>query len=208
MSRKFSLRKFFGNRGFLDYSPEAFWGTRRSGRGYDNAVWHNDFVSFLKKNECKSVLELGCGTGVNLAHVKSKISSMNCFGFDLSKYHIDLGKKKYDGIDIKVGLLKNALKEFEENSFDCVLCAGLLMHVLPREINFVIENIKRISSNGIFIFEQYKRKEFGLRHSNNFVFYYDYELLFCDLNKTFQKYYELDYLGAGFTLKKEAKKEL
>ena len=182
----------------MDYSPKEFWETRREGRGSDNAVWHNDFVSFLLNNNCKTVLEIGCGTGVNLAFAKLKIPNIECTGFDLSKYHIDLGKEKYNNIKLKTSAIKDVLPNLEDNSFNCILCAGILMHVLPDKISFVINEIKRISSNCIFLFEQDLFFEYGLRHPNNFVFFHNYERLFKELNLSFKKEYERKYFVFNF----------
>ena len=126
---------------------------------------------------------------------------MKCVGFDLSKYHIDLGKEKYPGIELKLCNMEKALPVFDWNGFDCVLCAGILMHILPSKIDFVIKEIRRISSKAIFLYEQDKSKEYGLRHPNNFVFYHDYDYCFCGLEKVFEKDYEGDHIANGFLLK-------
>lgn len=204
MSIKFDLRKFLGNRTFLDYSPKEFWKTRRDGRGLDNCVWHNVFVSFLRNTGCKTVLEIGCGTGVNLAYAKLKIPNIECSGFDLSKYHIDLGKEKYGNIKLKTSTIEDVLPTLKDNGFDCVLCSGILMHVSPNKIGFVIKEIKRISSNCVFLYEQDLFFEYGLRHPNNFVFYHNYERLFKELNLGFKKEYGKKYFVFNFLQEKLA----
>jgi len=209
MSRKFKLRQFLGNQVFLDYKPDKFWNERLDGRGADEtngfAQWFDDYIKFLKENNCKSVLEIGCGSGVNLGYIKSKLPDVKCVGFDLSKYHISLGKKRYPNVEFYLTDLVKKLPSVESNSFDCVLCAGILMHVLPKHIDLVVKEIKRISSSAIFLYEQDKRFKFGLRHPNNFVFFHDYRSLFGDLNKVFWKEYNNKHFALG--LDNEAKKK-
>ena len=201
MSRRFKLRKFFGNRKFLDYDPKVFWNLRKGGRSLPNAEWLPDFVSFLEKNNCRSVLEIGCGSGTNLDYAKSRLPFLRCKGIDFSEYHIKLGKERFPSIDFCLGDLVEELPKIESNSFDCVLCAGILMHILPKDISFVVDEIERISSL-VFFYEQDKRSEFGLRHPNNFVFFHDYSSLFGG-REVFLKKYERDHFGKGIKYESE-----
>ncbi len=205
MSRKFKLRRFLGNQNFLDYNPNDFWNLRHDGRGEDNASWFNDFIPFLENNNSKSVLEIACGSGVNLGYVKSKFPKVKCVGFDVSKHCINLGLKRYPDIKIYLADLVEELPSIETNSFDCVLCAGILMHVLPKKIKFVVKEIKRISASTIFLYEQDKHVEFGLRHPNNFVFFHDYPSLFGDLKKVFWKEYKDNHFAEGLIFEEENK---
>jgi len=194
MSKKFVLRKLLGNRSFLDYKPEVFWRERSDGRGEENAPWLPDFVKFLKENKCKSVLEIGCGSGVNLGYAKRVLKNLSCTGFDLSEKHIETGRAKYPEIELFCADLRN--QDF--GSHDCILTSGVLMHVLPRDINKTIEKIKTSSKKAIFCYE-FRKKDLGSRHPNNFVFNYDYQKLFSSLEKKFFKEYGSDYSAFGFT---------
>jgi len=209
MSRKFGLRKFLGNQDFLDYNPKEFWGNRIGGRGVDeidnDIVWFDCLVSFFKEIECKSVLEIGSGGGTNLGFLKSKLPFLKCTGIDLSSRYVELSKKDYPGIEFRLVDLVKELPRIKSKSFDCVLCAGILMHVLPSKIDFVVKEIKRISSKAIFVYEQDKFKEFGLRHPNNFVFFYNYERLFKELDLVFKKEFKGEHFVFEFVVKEELK---
>lgn len=207
MSRKFELRKYLGNRSFLEYSPKKFWTERIGGRNDTESYvsWFKDIVLLLKKNKCKNIIEIGCGTGTNLGYIKKKMPKIDCNGFNPANSNlvadIALGKTLYKNINIYQANNTKELSQIKDKSFDCVLCAGILMHTRPKEIETVVKEIKRISNKIIFTYEQDKRTEIGLRHPNNFVFYHNYKELFKDLTKVFEKEYKKKHYGNGYLTK-------
>lgn len=189
-SIRFRLRKLLGNRSFLDYNPQKFWETRQDGRGIGNEPWLKDLVAFLKEHKCKNILEIGCGTAVNLAYVKKECPRIDCVGFDLSEKHISLGIEKYP--DIK--LFSCEIKDWCSGQFDCILTAGVLMHVPPKDIEEAVEKI-RASTDLVFCYEPIGSV---LRHPNNFVFFHDYSALFEGMKRVFYREYENDLIARGF----------
>ena len=201
-SRKYRLRKILGNRSFLDYNQKKFWKKRESGRRESQdknfKQLMEEFVSFLKENKCKKVLEIGTGTGINLGYAKARMPELDCLGIDINEKYIEKAKKEHPEIEFYQANITKELIFIENKSFDCILSAGVLMHIPPRKIKTLTKEMKRIANKAIFTYEQDLFKQYGQRHSNNFVFYYDYEKLFKELKPKKRKEYENKNYAQGF----------
>ncbi len=100
----------------------------------------------LKKYKCKSVLEIGCGTG-NLAPYFLK-AGYDYTGMDLSRQMINIARKNVDAttldrIKYEVGDAHDLL--YPNNSFDFVISSSSLHHWRYRDQ--VIREIKRVLKN-------------------------------------------------------------
>ena len=95
----------------------------------------------------KSILEIGCATGIRLNQYQEILKSKINYGIDLSSKAINLGKKKYK----KLKLLK--LSSFEiykiKHDFDLIVC-GFFLYLLDREEIFNQFNLiyKKLKPNG------------------------------------------------------------
>ncbi len=147
---------------------------------------------FFKGKRIKTILEVGVGYGENIKVLTQAFPNkqFEITGVDISPTQLATAKDHIGETKSNVNLFVHDLCEplpFKNNSFDCVICCGVLMHILPQHSEFVVSEIKRVSKKYIYLFEQNKRKEFGLRHPNNFVFYPDYDKLFFELKVVFSK---------------------
>lgn len=78
-----------------------------------------------------SVLELGCANGWRLAALR-EAQECRAVGVDASSAAIEDGSRRFPHVDLRSGLLPEALpREFPDDSFDCVIL-GFFMYVLPR----------------------------------------------------------------------------
>ncbi len=104
----------------------------------------------------KTVLDVGCGIGqlVN----------------QLRKLHIDARGLEYSNSFISMSPVKDYiyqgdiqnLKQFEDGSFDLIVCMEVLEHVPPTYLNNIILELKRISKNQLLITTpSYGPNEFG-----------------------------------------------
>ena len=98
-----------------------------------------DGLSKSKKNP--KILDVGCGCGCSVNYLKEK--GMDARGVDYSEEIINLGKKTYTGIDLKVMDANNL--EFPHNYFDLILFECSLS---------VMENTKKILSSSINILKE------------------------------------------------------
>ncbi|MDP2974565.1 MAG: class I SAM-dependent methyltransferase [Candidatus Diapherotrites archaeon] len=203
MSRKFLLRKVVGNRSFLDYDPQKFWtysrediqvgSKRRSDATLGDTEKGRVLVSLIKTAEIKSALEFGCGFGQNLKNISAAFpkKKLRLVGCDISKVQLEkaksfMGPEYYKRVKLFEHDLANKLP-FPDKSFDLVYTGGVLMHVLPKHIENVVSEMKRLSKDYIYIYERTNRYEEGERHPNNFVFNYDYCGMFNDCKLAFSR---------------------
>lgn len=132
-----------------------------------------DRISQSKKNP--KILDVGCGCGCSVNYLKEK--GMDARGVDYSEEIINLGKKTYTGIDLKVMDANNL--EFPHNYFDLILFECSLS---------VMENTKKILSSSINILKEdglLLISDFFLKESDLYegVYTMDYwNKLFDDLN--------------------------
>ena len=132
-----------------------------------------DGLSKSKKNP--KILDVGCGCGCSVNYLKEK--GMDARGVDYSEEIINLGKKTYTGIDLKVMDANNL--EFPHNYFDLILFECSLS---------VMENTKKILSSSINILKEdglLLISDFFLKQADLYegVYTMDYwNKLFDDLN--------------------------
>lgn len=95
-------------------------------------------VSTLSKylNHSDSVVELGCGTGRNLAGLHD-VGFTDLRGVEISQNSIDIGRKSFkslNGIFIQCAAVEDVIQSMPK--VDCIFTVGLLMH-LPPESNWI-----------------------------------------------------------------------
>ena len=89
-------------------------------------ILHENFIQFLKtKNDVKSVLEIGCGSGIYPIRYKELFSGIQYTGIDISPSAIEFCKKKSDFEFICGDLLKMNL----EKKHDLVFSQSVIDHV-------------------------------------------------------------------------------
>ena len=108
---------------------------------------------FLKKIPKKiKILEVGCNIG-NQLNCLYKMGFKNLYGIELQKECLKIIKKK--NIFIKVVNGSADYLPFKNNSFDLVFTNNVLIHISPKEINNVVDEIYRTTSKWIWGFEYY-----------------------------------------------------
>lgn len=78
-----------------------------------------------------SIIELGCGTGRNLAGLKA-VGYTDLFGVEINKDAIALGRKSFpllEGIEILCSSIEDCINDLPEA--DCYYTQGVLMHLPP-----------------------------------------------------------------------------
>jgi len=92
-----------------------------------------EFTSFLKDtiDETKTILDLGCGTGLNLEKIHSlKLKFKKYLGLDFSKDMLDIAKNKFahaPRVEFKQKDITN-LNDIAEK-FDVIICTWVLSHL-------------------------------------------------------------------------------
>jgi len=98
------------------------------------------------------ILEVGSNIGNQLLCLQ-KAGFRNLFGLELQSYAVELSKSRTQGINIIQGSAFDIL--YKSNFFDLVFTSGLLIHITPRDITQVLDEIYRCTHRYIWCFEYY-----------------------------------------------------
>jgi len=132
-------------------------------------------IEHLKTLEFDSVLEFGCGFGRTAKILSENFPIQKFNAFDLSSHQIENAKKYCEGLNIK--FMTSSLKDFDTNEkFDLVFGPEILMHIEPKDIEFVIKKMMSFA-NKYFIATIFPYKSQKI-HQGTHTFYHDYEKIY------------------------------
>ena len=109
------------------------------------------YEDYLNKEvgDSKTLLDLGCGYP---SPIKSFSSRLYSVGVDL--FEPSINKSKADRIhnEYKKLSVLDAVNEFPEKSFDCVLASDLIEHLTKEDGNKLINDMEKLASKKVIIF--------------------------------------------------------
>ena len=106
-------------------NDENFW---KKYAEENESRYNSEFAKYVKdlviSLRCTSVLEIGCGTGIDLRLFPEDFVTN---GVDITQYALDIASKKQPSIIFKLGDITKL--PFEDNSIDFVFTHGLLNYL-------------------------------------------------------------------------------
>ena len=135
------------NKQFNDYA-EVYNELFSAVNDYGQEVGFYDKI--LRKNKCKSILEVGCGTGHRGQFFKSK--GYDYVGLDISEAMLKIARRKYPGIEFIQGdVRKLQLKE----KFDAVifLGKGSVYLTTDDDVMAALKSMKKLIRKGVIIID-------------------------------------------------------
>ena len=112
-----------------------------------------EILKTMKENKCRSLLELGAGTGQDSLFFME--NGLSVTAVDLSEKHVERCKQK--GIEAYV--MDFSKMSFNDSTYDCVYAMNCLLHVPNEYIVTVLKEIKRVlKDEGIAFLCQYGGK--------------------------------------------------
>lgn len=132
---------------------------------------HKWLLSIIKKENSKSILEVGCGFGRNINFlIGNGIAPSAITAFDISSSMIKMARKYVKSKKIK--LFVSDLAGFKTNEkFDLVFTHGVLMHIPKDQVESAISKLIDLSKKNIILIEQ------NYKADNNYTFIHDYKKL-------------------------------
>lgn len=148
-----------------------------------NALWYDPFkivwnfiiarqaektlTKFLKQNidESKTILELGCGTALNLYKIfKLKLKFKNYLGIDFTDSMLQIAKNKFKNKqNVKFRLGDITKLENLDEKFDILLCTWVISHV-ENPVEFVNNAQKHLEPGGKFFLVFYTKPKWYLNY--------------------------------------------
>ena len=137
--------------------------------GYDEEFWNKysdenetrynkEFAKFLRdlvaSLRCTSVLEVGCGTGIDLRLFPD---TLQIGGIDLNDHALEIAQGKLPNGNFKNGSITNL--PFEDSSIDFVFTHGLMNYLDDDIIEKGVAEMFRVSAKWIMNCEKFKSGE-------------------------------------------------
>lgn len=154
------------------------------------------------------ILEIGSNIGMQLAGLQ-RMGFTNLYGIEIQKDAVELSKKNTENINIIQGSAFDI--PFRDKYFDIVFTSGVLIHIAPKELPNVMDEMVRCSSKYIWGFEYFEDEVTDIEYRGNkgFLWKADYAKLFLNrfptlsiLKKDFYKYVDNNNVDCMYLLSK------
>lgn len=124
----------------------------------NEAEYNEEFSKFVRdlalSLHCNSVLEIGCGTGIDLRLFPESIS---VFGIDLNNMALDIANEKIPNGTFKKATISNL--PFEDSSIDFVFTHQLLNYLDDQTLEKGISEMYRVARKYIMNCEKFEESE-------------------------------------------------
>lgn len=115
---------------------------------YKMMVW-TDPICLVIKRDAKSILDVGCGQGMPMKLIRTKMEIKYAVGVDLFKPYLDFLKERK--LYNKYVLSDVRKMSFQSRSFDVVLSSDLIEHLPKKDSWNLIENMERIAKRQVIV---------------------------------------------------------
>lgn len=108
-----------------------------------------ELLSFIQPQNSERLLDAGCGTGVNILRLHSRVRSI--VGIDYAFGSVERCRKRLQALGVSnVSLLTACISEvpFASGSFDKILCLSVLQYIDDDEVRKTLREFVRLLSPG------------------------------------------------------------
>ena len=126
---------------------------------FESELWYTglepcEFVTKNMKSAAKSnsVLDVGCGCGRHTVFLSEQ--GYDVYGIDISSVALNRTKERLDSLDLSATLKQCNMWDipFDDVKFSTALCANVLNHAMPSEIQSTVSGIaNKLMDNGVFL---------------------------------------------------------
>ncbi len=113
--------------------------------------WKKEIIK--KIPQCKSILDLACGTGILTEKISEKLPDAKIVGVDITKSYLDIAKKRFT-LNKNISFVKQDAEKLDlEEKFDCITSS-----YIPKYCNaeiLVDVCIKHLKTDGKIIFHDF-----------------------------------------------------
>ena len=124
----------------------------------------------IKNNQCKKLLDIGCGDGRLINFLSQKFSSIFFTGIDYDQKSIQWAKVFNKGENIN--FISGKLEDHNQNDYDTICVVETLEHIHPNELNVFCKEIEKklLKGGHLFITVPHKNKKLIDKHFQHFDF--------------------------------------
>ncbi len=185
---------------------EAYYTNRY---GVSRTDMNSNFIGNFDKNI--RVLEVGTNVGTQLLCLQ-RAGFRNLYGIELQTHAVELARTGTKEIEIVQGSAFNI--PFQNDYFDLVFTSGVLIHIAPKDIVRVQDEMHRCSRQYIWGFEYYSDKyvQVKYREEDDLLWKADFSALFLErftdlelIKIQYFRYRDSDNVDAMFLLEKNTK---
>jgi spore coat polysaccharide biosynthesis protein SpsF len=183
---------------------EIFWeggfGDSYISRNESNGLLASNLSLFSKilsrAEPINSVLELGCNIGMNLIALEALSPKLSINGVDINAKAIQELSKNKEHYNLQQ---QSIIEPINSSNVDFTFTKGVLIHINPKKLNFVYDNLYALSSKYICLIEYYNPSPVSLeyRGHQDRLFKRD----FC--GEMLEKYKDLQLIDYGFTYRND-----
>ncbi len=111
----------------------------------ENEFRYSYVKNYVESNKVKKIIDIGSGRGTLIEVLKKIDTNIEIFSSDLKKFH------NWEVPFFEINLCnKETFKEFEDNSFELLVCLDVLEHIKKECIDDIFSFFQKISKNLIF----------------------------------------------------------
>lgn len=137
---------------------DDFFAKRIDGYEAHMAVWESAYQSFagLLPMDCQNILDLGCGTGLELDEIWKRNVNVAVTGVDLCQSMLDKLQEKHGGRALTTVCADYFQYDMGENKWDAVISFESLHHFFPEKKKELYQKIHRaLKENCLFLLGDY-----------------------------------------------------
>lgn len=137
---------------------DSFFAQRIEGYEEHMSVWKEAYIRFagLLPDQCTEILDIGCGTGLELDEIWKRNPEISVTGIDLSQSMLNELVKKHSDKKLKTVCADYFQYEFGDNCHDAVISFESLHHFVPEKKQQLYRKIYRgLKSGGVFLLGDY-----------------------------------------------------
>jgi ubiquinone/menaquinone biosynthesis C-methylase UbiE len=136
---------------------------------YSKFEWRKETRTLPKMLNGKKVLELGVGNGKTLISILRQ-KPEEVYAIDFSEKAIEICKDKFQLDDVKFSVMDVTELDFDDESFDAVVCYYVLNNLNENERNLAVREMFRVLKNeGIVLFEDFSVGDFRFKKGSNTI---------------------------------------
>ena len=129
------------------YNNNSPYQLARTSRNTDiNSKHIKQILSLIRENKPKSILDAGCGTGYLINLIEKENYNKSISALD---YNIPNSLKNKSQYKCFEGEILEKLKDFDDDTFELVICSHVLEHIKLPEL--VFRDLRRITTNHLLI---------------------------------------------------------